>query len=79
MGSSDRSNFLSRNDQQQRSRPPANPARGATGIAIPGRATDPPVVASRDLLAGGRELVIRHAGEVYRLRLTANNRLILTK
>ncbi|MDE1900559.1 MAG: hemin uptake protein HemP [Alphaproteobacteria bacterium] len=26
-----------------------------------------------------RELVIQHAGEDYRLRITANNKLILTK
>jgi len=34
---------------------------------------------SADLLRGGRELLIAHAGEEYRLRLTRNNKLILTK
>ena len=34
---------------------------------------------SRRLLAGGRELVIDHAGQQYRLRLTRNDKLILTK
>jgi hemin uptake protein HemP len=34
---------------------------------------------SRDLLRGARELTILHAGEVYRLRVTSNDRLILTK
>ena len=34
---------------------------------------------SRRLLAGGRELVIDHAGQEYRLRLTRNDKLILTK
>jgi hemin uptake protein HemP len=31
------------------------------------------------LLQGGRELRIAHAGEEYRLRLTRNDKLILTK
>jgi hemin uptake protein HemP len=31
------------------------------------------------LFASGREVVIAHAGEFYRLRLTRQNRLILTK
>ena len=31
------------------------------------------------LLAGARELVIDHAGQQYRLRLTRNDKLILTK
>jgi hemin uptake protein HemP len=34
---------------------------------------------SRRLLAGSRELVIDHAGQEYRLRLTRNDKLILTK
>jgi len=36
-------------------------------------------VESRDLFAGTREVTIAHAGAVYRLRLTAQNKLILTK
>ena len=31
------------------------------------------------LSAGAREVQIEHAGQVYRLRLTAQNKLILTK
>lgn len=31
------------------------------------------------LLGGGRELVIEHSGQEYRLRLTRNDKLILTK
>jgi hemin uptake protein HemP len=31
------------------------------------------------LLAGSREVVIEHAGQEYRLRLTRNDKLILTK
>jgi hemin uptake protein HemP len=34
---------------------------------------------SRDLFIGTREIIIAHAGESYRLRLTAQNKLILTK
>jgi len=36
-------------------------------------------IESRDLFAGTREVLIRHGQEVYRLRLTSQNRLILTK
>ena len=42
------------------------------------RASEPRVDSHR-LLAGGRELVIDHSGQVYRLRLTRNDKLILTK
>jgi hemin uptake protein HemP len=34
---------------------------------------------SSRLLAGSREIVIDHAGQEYRLRLTRNDKLILTK
>lgn len=34
---------------------------------------------SRDLFAGLREITIAHGDEIYRLRLTAQNKLILTK
>jgi hemin uptake protein HemP len=34
---------------------------------------------SRDLFVGTREIIIGHNGETYRLRLTAQNKLILTK
>ncbi|MBX9827499.1 MAG: hemin uptake protein HemP [Xanthobacteraceae bacterium] len=34
---------------------------------------------SRDLFVTTREIAISHAGETYRLRLTAQNKLILTK
>jgi hemin uptake protein HemP len=36
-------------------------------------------IASRDLFVGTREITIAHGNEVYRLRLTAQNKLILTK
>lgn len=34
---------------------------------------------SKDLFAGGREIIIIHGAESYRLRLTSQNKLILTK
>lgn len=34
---------------------------------------------SKDLFSGGREIIIMHGTESYRLRLTSQNKLILTK
>ena len=34
---------------------------------------------SRDLFVGTREITIAHGSDIYRLRLTAQNKLILTK
>ena len=39
----------------------------------------PLVVDSATLMAGRRELLIRHGADTYRLRVTASNKLILTK
>jgi len=38
-----------------------------------------PEVDVKTLTAGGREAVLLHQGERYRLRITANDKLILTK
>lgn len=38
-----------------------------------------PRISSKMLLDGGRELVIQHQGGEYHLRLTRNDKLILTK
>jgi hemin uptake protein HemP len=38
-----------------------------------------PVIDLRELLGGAREAIILHAGERYRLRVTAKSKLILTK
>lgn len=46
-------------------------------VAEPQRAT-PQKVASESLLGPSRELVIMHNGREYRLRLTQNDKLILT-
>jgi hemin uptake protein HemP len=37
------------------------------------------VTRAATLLGGRRELLIEHAGQLYRLQITRNNRLILTK
>lgn len=55
---------------------PAPPSRGPTRPA--GRAASPPIDI-RDLVGEGREVAILHGGEIYRLRITARDRLILTK
>lgn len=38
-----------------------------------------PRIAVDTLLAGGREAILLHDGTEYRLRLTSNGKLILTK
>lgn len=49
-------------------------------IAPPRSGTGPPAALdSATLLAGAREVLIRHGEETYRLKLTSSNKLILTK
>jgi len=51
--------------------------------AVPRTVRSIPVVGdridSRDIFIGTREIRISHGGETYRLRLTMQNKLILTK
>ncbi|MGE0563423.1 MAG: hemin uptake protein HemP [Pseudolabrys sp.] len=47
---------------------------GRRSIAVGGDRID-----SRDLFIGTREIIIEHGDDHYRLRLTAQNKLILTK
>ncbi|HEY6942879.1 hemin uptake protein HemP [Dokdonella sp.] len=54
----------------------ADAPAAARPVAITPRAAR---ISSSTLLAGGRELVIDHAGQEYHLRLTRNDKLILTK
>ncbi len=58
-----------------------SPAGPAASQAMPWQAAiaSLPVVESARLMAGGREIVIQHAGQSYRLRVTRANKLILTK
>jgi hemin uptake protein HemP len=51
-----------------------NPASVARSLAISGNRID-----SRELFASEREIIIAHGEENYRLRLTSQNKLILTK
>lgn len=50
--------------------PGATPTAGEGNVAV---------VRSDELLKGRREILISHCQEVYRLRLTRNGKLILTK
>ncbi|KFC63704.1 Hemin uptake protein [Bosea sp. LC85] len=45
---------------------------------LPGQ-SDVPIVDVRQLVGAGREVILMHLGEAYRLRVTARDRLILTK
>ena len=61
-----------------RSLPPA--VAVAAVVAAPAvNAANALLVESGALLRGAREVLIRHGGEVYRLRHTRNDKLILTK
>ena len=55
---------------------PADVSPAAASAMPPGHAGE---VDSSRLLHGQRELLIRHGNEVYRLRHTRNDKLILTK
>jgi hemin uptake protein HemP len=48
-------------------------------IPKPPVSPDVPVIDVRQLVGEGREIVLIHQGEAYRLRITARDRLILTK
>ena len=49
------------------------------GALLPANLPEQPSIESNKLLRGTREVLIRHGGEVYRLRHTRNDKLILTK
>ena len=59
----------------------ASAAASVAAAAISGSRVVTPVprVDSTRLLGGSHEIVIEHAGQEYRLRLTRNDKLILTK
>jgi hemin uptake protein HemP len=40
---------------------------------------EPREIEVRDLMGDAKEVILLHAGEPYRLRITANGKLILTK
>lgn len=58
---------------------PAQAADGKIEVTWDGPDLDIPVVDSFALMNERRELVIRHNGQAYRLRVTTSDKLILTK
>jgi hemin uptake protein HemP len=60
---------------------PGNVSNDRHNVASPGRniSVVNDRIDSRDLFLGTREIIIAHGGDAYRLRLTAQNKLILTK
>jgi hemin uptake protein HemP len=57
----------------------AGEARAAEAPKEPREPVPPRTLRSAALLGAGREIVILHGGEAYRLRVTRNGKLILTK
>lgn len=58
----------------------SQPPRAPRPDDVLGETTDiGPTVDSATLMKGRRELIIRHGADTYRLRITASNKLILTK
>ena len=53
--------------------------RADEAIPMPPLRTAGTMIASDALMQGQREVVIVHDGATYRLRVTSNNKLILTK
>jgi len=60
---------------------PTNARDGERKTAAPSHssAAQPGSITTAELMGGGRELTILHAGDQYRLRITSNGKLILTK
>lgn len=59
---------------------PNGPARSGTAYGDRADAmADIPCIDSGDLFANQREIRITHRGEIYRMRITAQQKLILTK
>jgi len=52
---------------------------GASEAKSPSHPNHVSTLDSGTLFAGSKEVIIRHGGDVYHLRLTRQNRLILTK
>ena len=60
--------------QPEANTPPVAPSRAAPRPHAPQAEFE-----SHELMRGGREVLIRHAGQVYRLQHTRNDKLILVK
>ena len=65
----------------EQQRPDASREPGETpDLRVPDTSAGPPrEIPSDQIFAGTHEVLIRHAGELYRLRLTRNGKLILHK
>ena len=63
-----------KNEPRAESRSNQSTAPGGRMISVAGHKIE-----SRDLFVGTREVIITHGREIYRLRLTNQNKLILTK
>lgn len=59
--------------------PASDGARRVASTKVEATGHEPAAIESAQLLSGGREVVILHRGERYRLRLTQSGKLILTK
>lgn len=56
------------------------PQDGESKTAVAGGSVaQPESVTTHELMRGARQLTILHAGDQYRLRITSNGKLILTK
>jgi hemin uptake protein HemP len=55
------------------------PPYTTTAIPAPRRTPAPPIIDSSALVGAAGTALIRHAGETYRLQVTRQNKLILTK
>ena len=64
---------------EKRPDPNTMPDRSVQEPSVEREESLPRIVNSSDLLDGKRELLIRHRGEIYRLLLTRNGKLILQK
>jgi hemin uptake protein HemP len=64
----------SSNDNASNGAPEPSGTAAARSIAVQDNQID-----SKNLFVGTREITIAHGSEIYRLRLTAQNKLILTK
>ncbi len=58
---------------------PHAPDQGPRRQTPPAALSELPMIRSRDLLQGGHLILIEHGGDRYYLRMTRNNKLILTK
>lgn len=69
---------LKRRFEQMKPEPPS-PTVFNTPSNKRGAASLPGAVSAELLFGGAKEIVIRHQGDDYRLRITRNDKLILTK